>query len=244
MQESRRRRVLLKISGESLCRTGGFGVDPEVVNGIAQQIIGALKKGDVELALVVGGGNFLRGEKVSRQGIERTTADFMGMLATIINALALQSTLESLGIQTRVQSAIDVADVAEPFIRRRAIRHLEKGRVVIFAGGTGNPYFTTDTTAALRAVEIGADALLKGTKVRGVYSEDPISNPKAQFYEKVSFQEVVQKRLRVMDSAAVILCMENELPILIFDMTKEGNIERAIRGDQIGTLVHDFGSSS
>jgi len=163
----------------------------------------------------------------------------MGMLATIMNALALQSALETLSVQTRVQSAIDVADVAEPFIRRRAIRHLEKGRVVIFAGGTGNPYFTTDTTAALRAVEVGASLLLKGTKVRGVYSDDPRSNPKAQLYEEVSFQEVLQKRLRVMDSAAIILCMENHVPILVYDMTQEGNTERALRGDRIGTLVKD-----
>jgi uridylate kinase len=156
-----------------------------------------------------------------------------------MNALALQSALETMGVQTRVQSAIDVADVAEPFIRRRAIRHLEKGRVVIFAGGTGNPYFTTDTTAALRAVEIGAGLLLKGTKVRGVFSDDPVSNPQAQFYEQVSFQEVLQKRLKVMDSAAIILCMDNHLPILVFDMTQEGNIERALRGERIGTLVRD-----
>ncbi len=234
-----RRRVLLKVSGQSLCRAGGFGIEPEVVTGIARQVQAGVGLGDVELALVVGGGNFLRGEQVSQQGIERTTADFMGMLATIMNALALQSALESLGIQTRVQSAIHVADVAEPFIRRRAIRHLEKGRVVIFAGGTGNPYFTTDTTAALRAVEIGATALLKATKVAGVFSEDPLKNPEARFFEEVSFQEVIQKRLKVMDTAAIILCMDNRLPILVFDMTKEGNIERAIRGDRIGTLVND-----
>jgi len=234
-----RRRILLKISGESLCRAGGFGIDADEVLRIARQVNDAISQNSIELALVVGGGNFLRGEQISRQGIERTTADFMGMLATIMNALALQSALESIGVQTRVQSAIDVADVAEPFIRRRAIRHLEKGRVVIFAGGTGNPYFTTDTTAALRAVEIGAVVLLKGTKVRGIYTADPVSNPEAKFYEEVSFQEVLQKRLRVMDSAAIILCMDNHLPILVFDMTKEGNIERALRGDRIGTLVRD-----
>jgi len=234
-----RRRILLKISGESLCRAGSFGIDADEIQRIARQISEAISQNGLELALVVGGGNFLRGEQISRQGIERTTADFMGMLATIMNALALQSALESLGVQTRVQSAIDVADVAEPFIRRRAIRHLEKGRVVIFAGGTGNPYFTTDTTAALRAVEIGASLLLKGTKVRGIYTEDPIKNPQARFYEEVSFQEVLQQRLKVMDSAAIILCMDNHLPILVFDMTKEGNIESALRGDRIGTLVRD-----
>jgi uridylate kinase len=236
---AQRRRILLKISGESLCRAGGFGIDADEILRIARQISAAFRSSDIELALVVGGGNFLRGEQISRQGIERTTADFMGMLATIMNALALQSALESQGVQTRVQSAIDVSDVAEPFIRRRALRHLEKGRVVIFAGGTGNPYFTTDTTAALRAVEIGASLLLKGTKVRGIFSDDPRSNPQALFYEEVSFQEVLQKRLRVMDSAAIILCMDNHLPILVFDMTLEGNIEQALRGDRIGTLVKD-----
>ncbi len=238
-KEGARRRVLLKISGESLCRAGGFGIDPEVVDGIGRQVVNSLSSGSLELALVVGGGNFLRGEQVSRQGIERTTADFMGMLATIMNALALQSILESLGVQTRVQSAIDVADVAEPFIRRRAIRHLEKGRVVIFAGGTGNPYFTTDTTAALRAIEVGAGLLLKATKVRGVFAEDPKENPDARFYDEITFGEVHQKRLKVMDSAAIILCMDNHLPILVFDMTGEGNIERALRGERIGTLVRD-----
>jgi uridylate kinase len=234
-----RRRILLKISGESLCRPGGFGIEPEEVSNIALQIRSAISEGNVELAMVVGGGNFLRGEKVSRAGIERTTADYMGMLATILNALALQSVLESLGVQTRVQSAIHVADVAEPFIRRRAIRHLEKGRVVIFAGGTGNPYFTTDTTAALRAIEVGAGLLLKATKVRGVFTEDPEENPDARFYDEITFGEVHQKRLKVMDSAAIILCMDNHLPILVFDMNQEGNIERAIRGNRIGTLVRD-----
>jgi uridylate kinase len=234
-----RRRVLLKVSGQSLCRAGGFGIEPEVVNGIARQVQRGVAGGEVELAMVVGGGNFLRGEQVSQQGIERVTADFMGMLATIMNALALQSALESVGVESRVQSAIHVADVAEPFIRRRAIRHLEKGRVVIFAGGTGNPYFTTDTTAALRAVEIKADALLKATKVPGIFSEDPLKNPEARFYEEVSFQEVIQKRLKVMDTSSIVLCMDNHLPLLVFDMTKDGNIERAIRGERIGTLVKD-----
>lgn len=239
MAAAERQRLLLKISGESLCRSGHFGIDAEEIQRIARQIAAAYSVGGLELALVVGGGNFLRGEQMSKQGIERTTADFMGMLATIMNALALQSALERLGIQTRVQSAIDVSEVAEPFIRRRAIRHLEKGRVVIFAGGTGNPYFTTDTTAALRAVEIGATLLLKGTKVKGVYSADPKAHPDAHFYDTVSFHDVLQKRLRVMDSAAISLCMDNHLPILVFDMTQEGNIERALRGEGIGTRVRD-----
>jgi uridylate kinase len=233
------RRILLKISGESLSGIGGFGIEPEEVRHIATQVARAVSAGGLELAMVVGGGNFLRGEQVSKQGIERTTADFMGMLATIMNALALQAALESLAIQTRVQSAIHVADVAEPFIRRRAIRHLEKGRVVIFAGGIGNPYFSTDTTAALRAVEVGAGLILKATKVKGIYTEDPLKNPAARFYEEVSFQEVLQKRLKVMDSAAIILCMDNHTPIRVFDMAPEGNIEKALRGETIGTLVRD-----
>lgn len=235
-----KRRVLLKISGESLCKPGGFGIDPDVVSRIALQVKAATQEAGVEVAMVTGGGNFLRGGQVSRQGgIERTTADYMGMMATILNALALQSVLENLGVPTRVQSAIHVAAVAEPFIRRRAIRHLEKGRVVIFAGGTGNPYFTTDTCAALRAVEIGASALLKATKVKGIYSDDPMTNKDARFYEDVSYNEVIDKRLKVMDSAAIILCMENHLPILVFDMTEEGNIERALRGERLGTLVRN-----
>ncbi len=234
-----RRRLLLKISGESLCRSGGYGIDADEVRRIAREVAKSLDGGGIELAMVVGGGNILRGEQISRQGIERATADFMGMLATIINALALQSALEGIGVQTRVQSAIDVADVAEPFIRRRAIRHLEKGRVVIFAGGTGNPYFTTDTTAALRSVEIGASILLKGTKVAGVYSEDPRQNPGAQLYESISFQDVIQKRLKVMDATAFALCRDNHMPILVFDMIPDGNIERAVRGERIGTLVRD-----
>ncbi len=238
-RRGKRRRVLLKISGQSLCRIDSFGIEPDVVSGIAHQVQAGINSSDVEVAMVVGGGNFLRGEQVSRQGIERTTADFMGMLATIMNALALQSALESVRVPTRVLSAIEVADVCEPFIRRRAIRHLEKGRVVIFAGGTGNPYFTTDTTAALRAVEIGANMLLKGTKVRGVYSDDPKLHPEAKFFEEISFQKVLRDQLKVMDQAAFILCKENHLPIHIFDMTRNGNIERAIEGHQVGTLVQD-----
>ncbi len=233
-----RRRVLLKMSGESLCQPGGFGIEPKIVLDLAKQIQAALASNDVELAMVVGGGNFLRGEQVAGQGIDRVTGDNMGMLATIMNSLALQSALEGVGIETRVQSAIQVNDVAEPFIRRRCIRHLEKGRVVILAGGTGHPYFTTDTTAALRAVQLGATMLLKATKVRGIFSADPVKNPDAQFYETVTFIEVLQKRLKVMDSTAISLCMDNGLPIHVFSMRESGNVERVLRGERLGTVVH------
>mgnify|MGYP001585611366 CR=1 FL=1 len=232
-----RRRILLKMSGESLCQQGGFGIDARIVLDLAKQIQTGLASKDLELAMVVGGGNFLRGEQVASQGIDRVTGDNMGMLATIMNALAFQSALEGVGVETRVQSAIQDNDVAEPFIRRRCIRHLEKGRVVILAGGTGHPYFTTDTTAALRAVQLGASVLLKGTKVRGVYSADPVKNPEAQFYESLTFLDVLQKRLRVMDSTAISLCMENKLPILVFSMREPGNVERVLRGERLGTLV-------
>jgi uridylate kinase len=231
------RRILLKISGESLCTDGGFGIDPRQVLDLARQVQGGLSTGEIQLSLVVGGGNFVRGEQIAGQGIDRVTGDNMGMLATIMNALALQSALEALGVETRVQSAIQVDDVAEPFIRRRSIRHLEKGRVVILAGGTGHPYFTTDTTAALRALQIGATSLFKGTKVKGVYSDDPVLHPDAQFFERLSFLEVLQKRLRVMDSTAISLCMDNKLPILVFSMREPGNVERALRGERLGTLV-------
>jgi uridylate kinase len=231
------RRILLKISGESLCTDGGFGIDPKQVLDLARQIQSGLSTGALQLSLVVGGGNFVRGEQIAGQGIDRVTGDNMGMLATIMNALALQSALEALGVETRVQSAIQVNDVAEPFIRRRSIRHMEKGRVVILAGGTGHPYFTTDTTAALRALQIGATALFKGTKVNGVYSADPILHPEAQFYDRLTFLEVLQRRLRVMDSTAISLCMDNKLPILVFNMREPGNVERALRGERLGTLV-------
>lgn len=231
------RRVLLKMSGEALCKPGGSGIDAKEVFGLAKQIQSGLATKDLQLSLVVGGGNFIRGEQIAGQGIDRVTGDNMGMLATIMNALALQSALEALGVETRVLSAIQVNDVAEPFIRRRAIRHLEKGRVIILAGGTGHPYFTTDTTAALRALQIGATALFKGTKVRGVYSADPVSNPDAQFYETLTFFEALQKRLKVMDSTSLSLCMDNKLPILVFNMKEPGNVERALRGERLGTLV-------
>jgi uridylate kinase len=230
-------RILLKMSGESLCREGGFGIDAKIVLDLATQIQQALAAGNLQLALVVGGGNFLRGEQIAKQGIDRVTGDKMGMLATIMNALALQSALEGVGVVTRVLSAIHVNDVAEPFIHRRCLRHLEKGRVVILAGGTGHPYFTTDTTAALRAVEIGATVLLKATKVRGVYSADPVQHPEATFHERLSFLDVLQKRLKVMDATAISLCMENKLPILVFSMKEPGNVERALRGERLGTLV-------
>ena len=231
------RRLLLKLSGEALCQEGGFGIDATKVLDLAGQIRGAYSHGDLELALVVGGGNFMRGEKIASQGIGRVTGDNMGMLATIMNALAIQSALESLGVETRVQSAIHVSDVAEPFIRRRALRHLEKGRVVLFAGGTGNPYFTTDTTAALRALQIGASALFKGTKVRGVYSADPMADPSATFYPRLTFSEVLQKRLRVMDATSISLCLENKLRVVVFNMTEPGNVERALGGEELGTVI-------
>jgi uridylate kinase len=225
------------MSGESLCQPGSFGIDARIVLDLAKQIQEALAAKDLELAMVVGGGNFLRGEQVAGQGIDRVTGDNMGMLATIMNALALQSALEGVGIETRVQSAIQVNDVAEPFIRRRCLRHLEKGRVVILAGGTGHPYFTTDTTAALRAVQIGATMLLKATKVRGVFSADPVQHPEAQFYERLTFLDVLANRLKVMDSTAISLCMDNELPIHVFSMREPGNVQRVLHGELIGTLV-------
>jgi uridylate kinase len=225
------------MSGEALCKPGGSGIDAKEVLDLAKQIQAGLAAKDLQLSLVVGGGNFIRGEQIAGQGLDRVTGDNMGMLATIMNALALQSALEGLGVETRVLSAIQVNDVAEPFIRRRAMRHLEKGRVIILAGGTGHPFFTTDTTAALRALQIGATALFKGTKVRGVYSADPISHPEAQFYETLTFFEALQKRLRVMDSTSLSLCMDNKLPILVFNMKEPGNVERALRGERLGTLV-------
>ncbi len=231
-----KRRYLLKLSGEALTEQG-WGIGGARVHMVAEQIAKAMQDPDLSVALVVGGGNFLRGHELSEQGVERVTADYMGMLATIINGLGMQSALEKQGIETRVLSAINVDDVCEPFIRRRAIRHLEKGRAVIFVGGTGNPYFSTDSAAALRAVEIGADRVLKATKVKGIYSDDPEKNPDAEFLEQVSFTEVLQKDLRVMDSTAISLCRENNLPIVVFNMIEEGNIESALRGDQIGTLV-------
>jgi uridylate kinase len=239
MMKSRKprfRRILLKLSGEALGGESGVGICPEAIHGMAQQV-GEVRKLGVEVVIVVGGGNIFRGLTGSERGIERATGDYMGMLATIINALALQDALEKKGIPTRVQSAISMAQVAEPFIRRRAVRHLEKGRVVIFGGGTGNPYFSTDTAAALRANEIGAEVVLKATKVDGIYDSDPKINPKATRFEQISYAEALVKQLKVMDSTAFSLCMDNRMPIIVFDLFKPHNLKRVVLGEQVGTLV-------
>ncbi len=231
------KRVLLKLSGEAFADPQhGFGIDPRIVASIARQVAEAQSMG-TELALVIGGGNIIRGLSASAQGTDRTTADYMGMLSTVINALAMQDALEKEGVQTRVQTAIWMQELAEPYIRRRAIRHLEKGRVVIFAGGTGNPYFSTDTTAALRALEIGAEAILKGTRVDGVYDSDPMVNADAKMYSTISYIDVLQQGLKVMDSTAITLCMDNRLPILVFNL-KPGNVVKILSGEDVGTLVH------
>jgi len=230
-------RVLLKLSGESLCDSSvGHGINPVSLASIAGEIRLAHEKG-VQMGVVVGGGNIWRGAQDRGEAIGRVTADYMGMLATIINALALQDALEHLGVPTRVQTAIEIQKLAEPYIRRRAMRHLEKGRVVIFAGGTGNPYFTTDTAAALRAVEIEAEAMLKATQVDGVYTDDPRKNKKAKKLERATFMQAIRDRLRVMDTTALTLCMENSLPVLVFDMHVPGNIARAVSGQKVGTLI-------
>ncbi len=233
------KRVLLKVSGEAFATENGHGISGEIVRQIAEEIRAARQEDGVDVAVVVGGGNIWRGRTGVHAGMDRAQADYMGMLATVINALALQDMLERLGQPTRVQSAIHMAQVAEPYIRRRAIRHLEKGRVVIFAGGLGDPFFTTDTAAALRAVEIEADALLKGTHsgVEGVYSDDPRTNPDAELLVEVSYIEVLNRGLKVMDSTAITLCMENELPIVVFDLQRPGNVQSILRGGNLGTLV-------
>jgi len=236
MADSKYKRVLLKISGEALLGDGGYGIDPVITASIAAQIKEVIDMG-VEMAVVVGGGNFWRGTSASANGMDRNTADHIGMLATIMNALGLQNALEKIGVFTRVQTAISMQEVAEPFIRRRAVRHLEKKRVVIFAGGTGNPYFTTDTAAALRALEINAEIIFKATKVDGVYDKDPLKHKDAKKYDKLSYIEVLNKNLRVMDSTAISLCRENNLPIIVFDLTMPGNIKGVIMGKKIGTLV-------
>jgi uridylate kinase len=233
----RYRRVLLKLSGEGLMGARGYGIDAETVAVVARQI-SRVREHRIEVAIVIGGGNIFRGVAAGERGMDRTTADYMGMLATIINALALQDSLEKIGVPTRVQSAITMAQVAEPYIRRRAVRHLEKGRVVILAAGTGNPYFTTDTTAALRGVELGAEVILKATKVDGIYSADPHTDPSAQRYTNLSYLEVLNQGLQVMDSTAITMCMENDLPIIVFDLMHEGNIEKVVMGEEIGTLVY------
>lgn len=230
------RRVLIKVSGEALMGEKGFGVDPAVMETIALQIKEIHQLG-LEIAIVVGGGNIIRGVAVSEAGFDRATGDYMGMLATVINSLALQNALEKLGIFTRVLSAINMAEVAEPFIRRRAIRHLEKKRVVIFAAGTGNPYFSTDTAAALRAMEIKAEIILKATKVDGVFDSDPMTNKDAKFFERLTYLEVLEKGLRVMDTTAISLCMDNQLPILVFNLREKGNIRDAVLGKKIGSLI-------
>lgn len=230
------KRIVLKLSGEALAGDKGFGIDPEVVNLIAAQTKEVVDLG-VEIAVVVGGGNFWRGAAGSLTGIDRATADYMGMLATVINSLALQSAFEKQGVPTRVQTAIEMRQIAEPYIRRRAARHLEKGRVVIFGAGTGNPYFSTDTTAALRAAEIEAEIILMAKKVDGVYSADPKIDPEATRFEDLNFMEVLQQRLRVMDSTATSLCMENKIPIVVFNLTQVGNIRRIVMGEKIGTFV-------
>ncbi|MBP1622879.1 MAG: pyrH [Acidobacteria bacterium] len=231
------RRVLLKLSGEALMGTQGFGVDPVMASRIAEEI-SELHSIGVEVAATVGGGNIVRGIAVSAAGMDRVSGDYMGMLATVINALALQNALEKLGVFTRVQSAIEMREVAEPYIRRRAIRHLEKGRVVIFAAGTGNPYFSTDTAAALRAMEIGAEAILKATKVDGIYDSDPMLNPNATLFEELTYRDVIEKGLRVMDTTAVSLCMENKMPIMVFNLLRRGNIKDVVLGLKVGSIIH------
>ena len=234
--EPKYRRILLKISGESLGGANGIGVCADAVHEMARQICEVRELG-VQVVVVAGGGNIFRGLSAPEHGIERATGDYMGMLATVINALALQDALEKLGVATRVQSAIAMSQVAEPFIRRRAVRHLEKDRVVIFGGGTGNPYFSTDTAAALRANEIGAEVILKATKVDGIYDSDPNTNPAAKRYAQISYLEALQKQLKVMDSTAFSLCMDNKMPIIVFDVFKAHNLRRVVLGEKVGTLV-------
>ncbi|MDX1815335.1 MAG: UMP kinase [Thermodesulfobacteriota bacterium] len=231
------RRILLKLSGEALLGKHAYGIDDVVLGGLSKEIRDISSLG-VQVALVVGGGNIFRGIQTSREyGIDRVSADYMGMLATVINSLALQERLERDGVMTRVLSAIEMRSIAEPYIRRRALRHLEKGRVVIFAAGTGNPYFTTDTAAALRAMEINSDAILKATRVDGVYDKDPMLHKKAKMFKELTYIDVLQKNLKVMDATAISLCMDNDLPIVVFNLTKRGNIRKVILGEKIGTVV-------
>lgn len=231
------RRVLLKLSGEALMNSDGYGINPDVMVSIAKQVKEIVAEKEIEVAIVVGGGNIFRGMAASARGMDRAIADYIGMLATVMNALALQDALEAEEVFTRVQSAITMQEVAEPYIRRRAVRHLEKGRVVIFAAGTGNPYFSTDTAAALRALEISADVILKATKVDGVYDSDPKVNPKAKKFSRLSYIDVLNRNLRVMDATAISLCMDNNLPIIVFSLAKPGNIKKVLSGEDIGTLV-------
>ena len=231
------RRILLKISGESLAGESGYGIDAAVLESFADEIKEACDLGG-EIALVIGGGNIFRGLSTAAASMDRVQADYMGMLATVINSLALQDALERKGIYTRLLTAIKMEQIAEPFIRRRAVRHLEKGRVVIFGAGTGNPYFTTDTAASLRAIEIEADVIIKGTRVEGVYDSDPEKNPDAEFFPRISYFDVMHKNLRVMDMTAITLCRENSLPIVVMNMNTSGNLTRLLKGEPIGTLVH------
>jgi len=233
------KRIVLKLSGEMLGGESGKGIDPDQIESLCAQITEVRAYG-LEIAVVIGGGNIIRGNTASRSGrLHRATADYMGMLATIMNALALQDALESMGAETRVMSAIKAEEVCEPYIRRKALRHLELGRIVILAGGTGNPYFTTDTTAALRAMELKAEILMKGTKVSGVFDSDPVKNPKAKKFDRLNYMHVLKERLNVMDTTAISLCMDNNLPILVFSVKESGNIRRAVLGENIGTVVHD-----
>ena len=235
-RKARYRRVLIKLSGEALGGEGGAGICPQALHQMALQVR-EVRELDVEVVIVIGGGNIFRGLSGSERGIERATGDYMGMLATILNSLALQDALEKSGVATRVQSAITMHQIAEPFIRRRAVRHLEKGRVVIFGGGTGNPYFSTDTAAALRANEIGAEVILKATKVDGIYDSDPKKNPKARRYAQITYHEALIQQLKVMDSTAFSLCLDNKMPIIVFDLFKPHNLRRVVMGDKVGTLV-------
>jgi len=236
MNTPKYRRILLKISGEILAGEQGYGIHPAVLDNLADEIRSVVSLG-VEVAVVIGGGNIFRGIAASANGMERASADYMGMLATMLNALALQNTLERKDITTRVQSAIEMRQLAEGYIRRRAIRHLEKKRVVIFAGGTGNPYFSTDTAAALRAMEIGAQVIMKGTKVDGIYEADPVTHPQAKMFAELPFLSILNKNLKVMDSTAITLCMDNNLPLIVFNLKEAGNLKRLVQGDKIGTLV-------
>jgi uridylate kinase len=230
------KRILLKLSGEVLAGEQGFGIEPRRLVQIAEEVAGVHALG-TQIGIVIGGGNIFRGLRASAEGMDRVNADYMGMLATVINALALQDQLERTGVYTRVQSAITMQQLCEPFIRRRAIRHLEKGRVVIMAGGTGNPYFTTDTAAVLRGIEIEADVILKATKVEGVYSADPMLDPNATFFERLNYLDVLNRGLNVIDKAAISLCMDNKLPLVVFNLTQRGNVKRVVLGEKVGTLV-------
>ena len=236
MEQPKYKRVILKLSGEALSGDVGYGLEANVLNSVAQQVVDIVKMG-VEVAIVVGGGNIWRGVAGSKRGMDRATADYMGMLATVINSLALQDAIEANGVDTRVMTAIEMREVAEPYIKRRAIRHLEKGRVVIFGAGTGNPYFSTDTTAALRAAEMGVEVILMAKKVDGVYDADPVTHPDAKKYDSLKYIDVLNYGLKVMDSTAISLCMDNNIPLIVFDMMTDGNMKRAVMGEVIGTYV-------